>query len=122
MKLLLDQGLPRLTAALLRQAGVDAMHAAEIGLSNADDSVILEEGRRAERVVVTLDADFHTLMALSGARAPSVIRVRHEGLSSQGLALILQEVLQQCRSDLESGALVTVQQNRLRLRRLPLIR
>ena len=63
MKLLLDQGLPRRTAALLRQAGVDAVHAAEIGLSTADDVVILQEGRRSGRVVVTLDADFQTWMA-----------------------------------------------------------
>ena len=122
MKLLLDQGLPRRTAALLRQAGVDAVHAAEIGLSTADDVVILQEGRRSGRVVVTLDADFHTWMALSGASVPSVVRVRREGLRSEELAFLLQEVLQQCHADLEAGALVTVQQNRLRIRRLPLIR
>ena len=67
MKLLLDQGLPRSSAVLLRAAGVDAVHTAEIGLSRAEDPAILERGRDDERVVVTYDADFHALMALSGA-------------------------------------------------------
>jgi predicted nuclease of predicted toxin-antitoxin system len=31
MKLLLDQGLPRTAAELLRTAGVDAIHVGEIG-------------------------------------------------------------------------------------------
>jgi predicted nuclease of predicted toxin-antitoxin system len=37
MKLLLDQSLPRSAAALLRQAGIDAVHTAEIGLATAED-------------------------------------------------------------------------------------
>jgi predicted nuclease of predicted toxin-antitoxin system len=75
MKLLLDQGLPRSAAALLCQAGIDTVHVGDLGQSSADDSVILESGRDSNRVVVTLDADFHTLLALSGAATPSVIRI-----------------------------------------------
>ncbi len=36
MKLLLDQGTPRLTAVWLRQSGWDAVHTGEAGLSTAD--------------------------------------------------------------------------------------
>lgn len=60
MKLLLDQGLPRTTAALLRAQGIDAVHVGEIGLAAAADALILEQGRRDGRVVVTLDADFYS--------------------------------------------------------------
>jgi hypothetical protein len=36
MKLLLDQGLPRSSAAILREAGFDAVHAGEISLATAE--------------------------------------------------------------------------------------
>jgi predicted nuclease of predicted toxin-antitoxin system len=78
MKLLLDQGTPRRTAIWLRQSGWDAVHTVEEGLSAAEDTQILEIARKQGRVVVTLDADFHTLMAISGASSPSVIRMRME--------------------------------------------
>jgi len=37
MKLLLDQGLPRSALGLLREAGIDAVHVAEIGYSTIDN-------------------------------------------------------------------------------------
>lgn len=44
MKLLLDQGLPRSAARLLREEGVDAVHVEEIGCSTAVDAKILVKG------------------------------------------------------------------------------
>jgi predicted nuclease of predicted toxin-antitoxin system len=120
MKLLLDQGLPRSAAALLRQAGIDAAHVGEIGHSSSDDATILQVGRDAGAVVVTLDADFHSLLALSAATSPSVIRVRIEGLRGPSLAELLQQVLSRCGKDLRDGAMVTVQAGRIRIRLLPL--
>ena len=43
VQLLLDQGLPGSTASLLRETGIDAIHAAEIGLSTAEDTEILQK-------------------------------------------------------------------------------
>ena len=122
MKLLLDQGLPRSAAALLRNAGFDAVHTGEIGLARAEDAIILDEARSSGRVVVILDADFHTLMALSAATSPYVIRIRIESLRGEDVAMLVQEVLSRCTRQLEAGALVSVQKGRLRLRHLPLIR
>jgi predicted nuclease of predicted toxin-antitoxin system len=121
MKLLLDQGLPRSSAELLRRAGVDAVHVGELGLSAAEDASILQSGREQDRVVVTLDADFHSLLASSAASSPSVIRFRIEGLGGEALLALLQTVLTQCSAELEQGAAVTVQVGRIRIRHLPLI-
>lgn len=120
MKLILDQGLPRSTAVLLRDSGVDGVHTGELGLATAEDHEILEYARSDDRVVVTLDADFHTLIALSGAAGPSVIRVRVEGLRAEALTLLLQRILKAWTEDLESGCMLTVQSDRIRARRLPL--
>ena len=107
MKLLLDQGLPRSTVLHLHKAGIDAVHAGDIGLATASDAMILDYSRQERRVVVTLDADFHALLALSGAGGPSVIRIRIEGLRAQDLASLLVTVLEVCKDDVTRGAMVS---------------
>ncbi len=121
MRLLLDQGLPRSAARLLREAGIDTVHVGEIGCSAADDAVILQRGRDEDRIVITLDADFHALLALSRATAPSVIRIRIEGLHGPKAADLIQAVLTRCAEDVKQGAVITVQPRRIRIRRLPLL-
>lgn len=85
MKLLLDQGLPRTAVDLLRAVGIDAVHVGDIGYATAEDATILQLARDEQRVVVTLDADFREMLALSGAAAPSVIRIRVEGLRAAAI-------------------------------------
>ena len=121
MKLLLDQGLPRSAVGLLRQAGIDTVHVGEIGFSTAEDKAILQMGRDEGRIVVTLDADFHALLALSRAASPSVIRIRIEGLNAEKAARLRLTVLTHCSQDLEHGAVVTALPKRIRIRRLPLV-
>jgi predicted nuclease of predicted toxin-antitoxin system len=122
MKLLLDQGLPRSAATLLSEAGIDTVHVAEIGLSAADDTDILQRAREDERMVVTLDADFHALLALSAATSPSVIRIRIERLRAQALTNLLLTVLGEVAEYLEQGVVVMVEPSRVRMRRLPLVK
>lgn len=119
MKFLLDQGTPRSAATLLRRAGWDVVHTGEIGMAEAEDSEIIRRAFDENRVVVTLDADFHAQLALTQASRPSVIRIRLEGLRGEEFSLLLQNVLQQCTEDLEDGAMVTVNEHQIRVRRLP---
>jgi predicted nuclease of predicted toxin-antitoxin system len=51
---------------------------AEIGFFTAEDREILAKAKEDGGVVITLDADFHALLALSGAISPSLIRIRIE--------------------------------------------
>jgi len=121
MKLLLDQGLPRSASKLLGEAGVDAVHVAELGLSSAEDIQILQLAKQDHFTVVTLDADFHALLALSQAASPSVIRIRIEGLKAKALTALLLIVIDQCGEDLENGTAVTVEPGRIRIHQLPLL-
>jgi predicted nuclease of predicted toxin-antitoxin system len=121
MKLLLDQGLPLSAAALLRETDLDTIHVGEIGMSEAEDADIIERARDEGRVVVTLDADFHALLALDGATNPSVVRIRIERLRAQALTDLLLAVIAECVEDLEQGSAITVEPSRIRIRRLPLI-
>jgi len=122
MKLLLDQGLPRSTVTELAKRGVLAEHVADLGMSAAADIAILVEARVRAAVVVTLDADFHMLLATTNAVGPSVIRIRIEGLRAAELAHLLQHVLQLATPELLNGAMVTVTPpDFVRVRTLPVI-
>ena len=65
MKLLLNQGTPRSAAMLLRHVGFDVVHTGETGLAEAEDAKIIRRAALEDRVVVTLDADFHAHLALT---------------------------------------------------------
>lgn len=121
MKFLLDQGLPRSTVQHLHDAGLEAEHVGNLGLSTASDEAILDEGRKRDAVVVTLDSDFHALLALSNSPSPSVIRIGVQGLKGDSVARMIQHVARATKNDLVAGAAVTVTDRRLALRRLPLL-
>jgi predicted nuclease of predicted toxin-antitoxin system len=120
MKLLLDQGLPHSAAALLRNVDIDTVHTGEVGLGTVDDSVIIEWARFEERVIVTLDADFHAQLALTDAVSPSAIRIRIEGLRAQAICELLQTIISDWHDELDTGVVMTVQPGRIRFRYLPL--
>ena len=122
IKLILDQGLPRSAARLLQERGFDVVHTGDCGMAHSSDKDILEFARQQDRVVVTLDSDFHTIMVLSSATCPSVIRIRIEGLRAKEFASLLERVLNECQTDLMDGAIVSVTEKQIRLRKLPLIR
>lgn len=122
IRLLLDQGLPRSAVTVLRKAGWDVVHTYEAGLGRATDVELLEVARRDRRTVVTLDADFHALLAVANADAPSVIRVRREGLRGEGLADLLIGIWPKIFRQVENGALVTITESTLRIRCLPINR
>jgi len=120
MKYLLDQGLPRSTVEYLHAMGIESQHVGELGLATASDEVILEEGRKLDSVVVTLDADFHAILAFTNVSSPSVIRIRIEGLKGVNVANLLLKVINAASSDLESRAAITVSDRHIAIRRLPI--
>lgn len=120
-RLLLDQGLPRSTAEILRGASVDVVHVGDVGLSRATDDEILEYAIQHNRVVVTLDADFHTILALQEASRPSVVRIRMEGLKGSELAMLLHNIDDAIAKAVAAGAAVSITRDNIRIRRLPLV-
>jgi predicted nuclease of predicted toxin-antitoxin system len=121
MKLLLDQGLPRSATILLRELKIDAVHVGDLGLSAAEDIEIIQKAREQRRIIVTLDADFHSILAFERTTFPSVIRIRIERLRAQALTELLVAVINECEEELQQGAAVTVEPNRIRVRCLPLL-
>jgi predicted nuclease of predicted toxin-antitoxin system len=89
-------------------------------MSQASDEAILEAGRLRQAVIVTLDADFHHLLAASNATSPSVVRIRIEGLKGDQLAAILGQVVSVAGNELAAGSVVSVTSGSIRVRALPI--
>lgn len=122
MKFLIDQNRSPRLAALLRDRGHDAVHTLELGLERAEDIDLLLLAEREDRIIVSADTDFGTLLALSGRTSPSIIlfRSRNALTADQHAELILGH-LDDLAPDLVEGAVVVVGDERIRIRRLPLL-
>jgi predicted nuclease of predicted toxin-antitoxin system len=120
VKVLLDQGLPRSAVQFLNERGINAEHVGDLGMAKATDAVILAAAVKLDAIVVTLDADFHALLASSRSTSPSVVRVRIEDLKGDELAEIVSQVLEAAGEELDVGAVVSVTVDRIRVRLLPI--
>jgi predicted nuclease of predicted toxin-antitoxin system len=65
MKLLLDQGLPRSAASILREQKIETVHVGELDMASASDESIISYARDNGYSIVTLDADFHSFLAIA---------------------------------------------------------
>lgn len=122
MKFLVDQNRSPALAESLRDAGHDAVHTMELGLERAEDDELLLRAREEQRVVISGDTDFGALLALANATSPSVIlfRSRHRRSADDQATLILAH-LNDVEGDLIAGAIVVITDDRIRVRRLPLL-
>ncbi len=89
-------------------------------MSGATDQEILAWSLEREAAIVTLDADFHAILAVSGATGPSVVRLRRQGLDAFAVLEIIEAVLAGYESDLTLGSLVIVKLNKTTCHRLPI--
>lgn len=76
VRFLADMPVSPLTVAMLRTRGYDALHVREREMQQAADEDILSLARQEERIVLTMDLDFGTLLALGHGTEPGVIIFR----------------------------------------------
>ncbi|MEB3335988.1 MAG: DUF5615 family PIN-like protein [Leptolyngbyaceae bacterium] len=120
MKFLADMGVSLFTVAWLREAGHDAVHLREEGLQRLPDKEILLKARQEDRIILTMDLDFGTLLAMNQEPFPSVILFRLKDERSRMVNQRLAVLLSQCVEVLETGALISVSDEAFRVRSLPI--
>lgn len=120
MKILVDMNLSPDWLPVLQQAGWEANHWSKVGEPTVPDTELLAWARQHAWVVLTQDLDFSELLYHTQAGTPSVVllRLRNE-LDSARQARVC-ALLHTASMALESGALLVIDEQRARLRRLPI--
>lgn len=122
MKLVIDMNLSPGWVPVLMQAGHTATHWSSVGSPRAKDREILTWARQRKEVVFTHDLDFGAILAATDADAPSVIQVRTQDPTPESCGNIVLDTLRRHAQALADGALISVDENRARVRLLPLKR
>ena len=104
----------------LKVNGVETIQWLDCGAPNVADSEIIAYARENEFIVFTHDLDFSTLLAYSKDSKPSVIQLPTNDISPEAAGKAIVATLRQMSSELEAGALLTIDQKRSRIRLLPL--
>ena len=96
------------------------MHWSDIGTPSASDEQIMDWAAENDRVVVTSDLDFGSILATSMKKKPSVIQMRQGRHDPGSMGSILCAAIDATANDLLDGAILTVDPSRHRLRLLSL--
>jgi predicted nuclease of predicted toxin-antitoxin system len=116
MKLLIDMNLSPRWVQTLIAAGFEANHCSTIGRHTAPDVEIMDYARLHGYIVLTNDLDFSEILAATSGEKPSVIQIRAADLTPGIIAPQVVAALHQMATQLDEGALLTIDTKRTRLR------
>lgn len=113
MKLLIDTCISGIVRDALQAAGHDAVWTGDWPQDPGDDE-ILDHAHQENRILITLDKDFGELAVVHGHPHSGIIRLVNWTTQQQATTSLL--VLKRYSAELESGAIVTAEPGRIRVR------
>jgi len=120
MKLLVDMNLSPRWVSFLAASRIDSVHWSSVGPVTATDSEIMAFAREHGYIVLTHDLDFSAILAATHGTEPSVVQIRSESLNPDTIGAQVVSAVRQIDQQLQSGALVSVEPHRTKVRLLPL--
>ena len=120
IKFLVDENIPPSFVDFLQALGYSSFLSSDLFPKGTDDDILFEYPSKNNLVILTHDLDFSRIHAMVGKGKPSVITVRIEPMSVSLLKEILTHHLKPLQDELETGAIVIIEQKQIRVRRLPI--
>ncbi|MGF1676975.1 MAG: DUF5615 family PIN-like protein [Rivularia sp. (in: cyanobacteria)] len=120
IKLLADMNISPTTVSNLQVEGWDIIRVVEFLPATASDLEILEFAREKERVIISQDLDFSMLLAVGGYNQPSLITLRLSFTDPEAVTQKILNFLPQAEEILIQGSAVTIEDNNIRIRKLPI--
>lgn len=120
MRVLIDMNLSPRWVGALNDARLEPAHWSKLGHYDAPDSAVMALARERNCVVLTSDLSMSAILAATGAEKPSVVRIRASDTNPDIIGARVIAVLHQTAEELATGAVVTLDLDRSRLRILPL--
>lgn len=109
-----------ITVRASTEAGWDTVRVSTPLSEDSSDEAILSYAAEEGRVVCTQDLDFSALLALAGRDRPSLVTVRISNPAPEIVASRLLGVLPTVADELEQGSVVTIEEETVRIRPLPI--
>jgi predicted nuclease of predicted toxin-antitoxin system len=122
LEFLANMNISPLTVRDLRMLGWNIVRIPEIMDSKSKDIDILAYARDHNKVVITQDLDFSSLLALKGYEKPSVINLRFENARPDFITNRIIEIVKELEKELDEGIVVSVDEISARYRSLPIER
>ncbi len=120
MRLLCDMGVSLKVLDWLRSQGHDCVHLRDEALQRLPNGEVFTKAIAEDRIVVTFDLDFGELAAMASGQVASVIVFRLRNTRADHVIKRLAIALEQSDTPLREGAIVVVEESRLRIRALPI--
>ncbi|MFO5529447.1 MAG: DUF5615 family PIN-like protein [Cuspidothrix sp.] len=120
LRFLADVHISPLTVAALKLQGYDILRSTDLLPATAADIDILELARVEGRIIITQDLDFSMLIAVGKYNQPSLVTLRLSSAKPDVITQRLLEVLPLLEEELSQGSALTIDDNSVRIRRLPI--
>ena len=108
------------TVSYLRKLGYDSKRLNELNMKRASDGAVIDLAYKEGWTIITIDLDYPEIIALTRKSFPSAIIFRLTNPDADTLNALLKEHLEKIKNDLEEGAIVVIEDEKIRIRSLPI--
>ena len=120
LRILVDMNLSPAWVEFFKVNNIEAVHWSNIGNIAEEDQAILSYAKENNYVLFTNDLDFGSILAAGKLNTPSVIQIRTQDVLPAGIGNLIIASLKQYDTLLEAGALISIDETKLRARILPI--